>query len=157
MGRLGRIVDYHRTHVIGHTFQTPARTSYTSSLVPGDLGHLDGDGYLFVSGREKDLIIRGGVNISPMEIDNVLTGLDGIAEAAVIGIPDAIYGEEVIAYVVAEAGVELAGDDVIARLAGLLPEPKRPKAIHVRADLPKTERGKLDRQKLRDGWEAEPG
>lgn len=133
------------------------RVNATGRVATGDLGHLDADGYLFVSGREKDLIIRGGVNISPMEIDNVLTGLDGIAEAAVIGIPDAIYGEEVIAYVVAEAGADIAPEDVIARLADLLPEPKRPKAIHVRAGLPKTERGKLDRQALRDGWKAELG
>ena len=126
-------------------------------LATGDLGHLDGDGYLYVSGREKDLIIRGGINISPVEIDDVLTGLAGIAEAAVIGIPDAIYGEEVIAYVVAEAGAELSPDDVIAQLAAALPEPKRPKAIHVRDRLPKTERGKLDRQALRDEWEAEFG
>jgi acyl-coenzyme A synthetase/AMP-(fatty) acid ligase len=130
------------------------RVNATGRATTGDLGHLDGDGYLFVSGREKDLIIRGGVNISPVEIDNVITGLAGIAEAAVIGIPDAIYGEEVIAYVVAEAGTELAAEDVIARLAEQLPEPKRPKAIHIRDALPKSERGKLDRQALRDSWEA---
>ena len=99
------------------------------------------------------MIIRGGVNLSPMEIDNVLTGLAGIAEAAVIGIPDAIYGEEVIAYVVAEAGTDVTPEDMIARLQSLLPEPKRPKAIHIRDDLPKTERGKLDRQVLKDEWE----
>ncbi len=130
-----------------------AYVNATGRVATGDLGHLDADGFLFVSGREKDLIIRGGVNLSPMEIDNVLTGLAGIAEAAVIGIPDAIYGEEVIAYVVAEAGTDVTPEDMIARLQSLLPEPKRPKAIHIRDDLPKTERGKLDRQALKDEWE----
>ena len=129
----------------------------TGRVATGDLGHLDADGYLFVSGREKDLIIRGGVNISPMEIDNVLIGLEGIAEAAVIGVPDPIYGEEVIAYVVAEAGAKLSPEDVINQLAEILPEPKRPKAIHFRDALPKTERGKLERQALRAVWESELG
>ena len=134
-----------------------ARVNATGRVVTGDLGHLDEDGYLYVSGREKDLIIRGGVNISPMEIDNVLAGLDGIAEGAAIGIPDAIYGEEVNAYVVAESGTQLDVNDVIISLAALLPEPKRPKAIHILEALPKTERGKLDRQAIRKVWDKEFG
>ncbi|MDP6427919.1 MAG: class I adenylate-forming enzyme family protein [Rhodospirillales bacterium] len=126
-------------------------------VTTGDFGHLDADGYLYVSGREKDLIIRGGVNISPVEIDNLLIGLEGVADAAAIGVPDPIWGEEVVAYVVAEAGAELSPEELISQLKDLLPEAKLPKSILLRDALPKSERGKLDRQALRDAWQTEYG
>ena len=68
----------------------------------GDLGIKDADGFVRVTGRSKDLIIRGGVNIAPLEIDEILIKHPGIAEAAAVGVPDKIYGEEVVCYVVAE-------------------------------------------------------
>jgi len=123
----------------------------------GDLGYLDEDGFLFVSGREKDLIIRGGINISPVEVDNILIGLKGVAEAATIGVPDDIYGEEVVAYVALEDGADITPEDILAALEGQMPEAKLPKTITIRDSLPKTERGKLDRQALRNIWEKEKG
>ncbi len=114
----------------------------------GDLGYLDSDGFLFVTGREKDLIIRGGVNISPVEVDNVLNQMPEIAEAASAGIPDAIYGEEVAAFVVVRAGAHLSEEDVLAFCRPRLAQPKTPKRVVFCMALPKTERGKLDRKSL---------
>ena len=73
----------------------------------GDLGSLDADGFLTLSGREKELIIRGGAKISPLEIDLFLMQRAEVIEAATVGVPDAIYGEEVVSYVVARPGASM--------------------------------------------------
>ena len=75
-----------------------------SRIRTGDLGLLDADGFLRLTGREKELIIRGGVNISPLEIDSLLMQRPELIEVATVGVPDAIYGEEVVSYVVARSG-----------------------------------------------------
>jgi acyl-coenzyme A synthetase/AMP-(fatty) acid ligase len=119
----------------------------------GDLGFVDADGYLYLTGREKELIIRGGVNISPLEIDNVLLQMPGVAEAATIGVPDRIYGEEVVSYVVLAPGAGLAASDILRFCAERIAAFKAPKQILLCADLPKTERGKLDRKALGREWQ----
>jgi acyl-coenzyme A synthetase/AMP-(fatty) acid ligase len=119
----------------------------------GDLGFLDAEGYLYVTGREKELIIRGGVNISPLEIDNLLMQLPGVAEAATIGIPDRIYGEEVVSYVVLGPEIRLAAPDILKFCAERIAAFKAPKQIVLCANLPKTERGKLDRKTLVQEWQ----
>ncbi len=118
----------------------------------GDLGYLDDAGYLFVTGREKDLIIRGGVNIAPAEIDAVLLAHSGVAEAATVGVPDPVYGEAVVSYVVARPGAGATRDALAALCRGRLAEAKQPKDIVFVDDLPKTERGKLDRKALVARW-----
>ncbi len=118
----------------------------------GDLGHLDADGYLHVTGRASELIIRGGVNISPVEIDNTLMRLAGIAEAATVGVPDPVYGEEVVSYVVLEPDARLAEPDVLAFCQRRLPAFKAPKRVFLCPALPKTARGKLDRKVLARRW-----
>jgi acyl-coenzyme A synthetase/AMP-(fatty) acid ligase len=123
-------------------------------LRTGDMGFLDSDGYLHLTGREKDLIIRGGVNISPVEIDSVLLELPGVAEAATIGVPDPIYGEEVASVVVLNPGAALAEADILAFCAARLPAAKAPKRIAFAASLPKTERGKLDRKAVAAAWRS---
>ena len=120
----------------------------------GDLGYLDADGYLHVTGRTKDLIIRGGVNIAPTEIDNLVLGMPEVAEAAAVGVPDKIYGEEVVVYVAAKPGVALTGEAVLAHCGAALPRAKMPKEVVFRDALPKTERGKLDRNALAADWRA---
>ncbi len=119
----------------------------------GDMGYVDADGFLYLTGRDNDLIIRGGVNIAPTEIDGVLAACDGIAEAATIGVPDAIHGEEIVSYVVAKPGAEITADGVLAYCTRKLPAAKMPKQILFRRDLPKTARGKLDRRRLLTEWE----
>jgi acyl-coenzyme A synthetase/AMP-(fatty) acid ligase len=117
----------------------------------GDLGIKDADGFIRVTGRSKDLIIRGGVNIAPLEIDEVLLKHPGVAEAAAVGVPDKIYGEEVVAYVVAKDRA-LTEAGVLAHCGQFLPPAKTPKQVLIVPDLPKSERGKVLRDKLRDDW-----
>jgi acyl-coenzyme A synthetase/AMP-(fatty) acid ligase len=130
-----------------------ARVASRGRMRTGDIGYLDGDGFLHLTGREKELIIRGGVNISPVEIDGVLMQCAGVAEAATVGVPDAVWGEEVVSYVVLRPG--FAPADILRFCAARLPEFKAPKEIVARDDLPKSERGKLDRKALVAQWSRE--
>ena len=118
----------------------------------GDLGRIDDDGHLVIVGRKKDLIIRGGVNIAPLEIDAVLHEIPGVAEAAAAGVPDPIYGEEVAGFVALAPGASLSNDDVLAYCRCKLPAFKVPKSILFVKELPKNSRGKLDRKALVDIW-----
>ncbi len=123
----------------------------------GDLGMLDPDGFLRLTGREKELIIRGGVNISPLEIDSFLMQRPELIEVATVGVPDAIYGEEVVSYVVARPGVPIDTAELLRFCTLGLPDFKAPKRIVVSASsLPKTERGKLDRKILVERWTQNP-
>jgi acyl-CoA synthetase (AMP-forming)/AMP-acid ligase II len=121
----------------------------------GDLGMVDEDGHLTVVGRLKDLIIRGGVNISPVEIDNVLSRHPDITDAAACSIPDKVYGEDVICYVIARAGSSLTEEAVIAHCGETLAPFKTPKQVIFTDTLPKNERGKLDRKSLTEAWKKE--
>jgi acyl-coenzyme A synthetase/AMP-(fatty) acid ligase len=121
----------------------------------GDLGCLDVDGFLSLTGREKDLIIRGGVNISPVEIDSFLMQHPKLIEVATIGVPDAIYGEEVVSYVVGRPGASVDAAELLRYCSVGLPAFKAPKQIVLSAALPKTERGKLDRRALAERWSRE--
>ena len=121
-------------------------------LATGDLAVIDEDGFVRVTGRTKDLIIRGGVNIAPLEIDHILMRHDDILEAAAVGVPDPIYGEEVVCYVVAKPGSEIGEAAVNAHCAESLPSFKRPKAVLFTESLPKSDRGKIKRDALRDMW-----
>src|SRR6185312_15756696 len=103
----------------------------------GDRGVRDADGFVRVTGRSKDLIIRGGVNIAPLEIDEVLLKHAGVAEAAAVGVPDNIYGEEVVCYVVAKDKA-LTEAAVLAHCSTFLPPAKTPKQVSIVADLPKS-------------------
>jgi acyl-coenzyme A synthetase/AMP-(fatty) acid ligase len=118
----------------------------------GDLGFFDADRYLHLTGREKDLIIRGGVNISLLEIDNILMRRPEVVEAATIGVPHRTYGEEVVSYVVLQARAGVNAEDILRYCNEVLPAFKAPKQIVVSDMLPKTERGKLDRKALVEAW-----
>ena len=113
---------------------------------------IDEDGFVRVTGRTKDLIIRGGVNIAPLEIDHVLMRHDDILEAAAVGVPDPIYGEEVVCYVVARPGRGIDEAAVAAHCTDSLPAFKRPKAVMFTESLPKSDRGKIKRDMLREMW-----
>jgi long-chain acyl-CoA synthetase len=128
------------------------RVASRGRMRTGDMGFLDADGYLHLTGREKDLIIRGGVNISPVEIDGVLMQRAEIAEAATVGVPDTVWGEEVVSYVVLRPGETFAPDDLLRHCAAQLPAFKAPKHILLREALPKSARGKLDRKALVAEW-----
>jgi acyl-coenzyme A synthetase/AMP-(fatty) acid ligase len=118
----------------------------------GDLAVIDEDGFVTVTGRTKDLIIRGGVNIAPLEIDNVLLSEPRVLEAAAIGVPDEIYGEEIVCYVVAKPGEAPSVADLRRHCAGALAPFKVPKAIRFIDALPRTDRGKISREALKRLW-----
>jgi malonyl-CoA/methylmalonyl-CoA synthetase len=123
----------------------------------GDLGRLDADGYLQIVGRQKDLIISGGFNIYPKEVELLLDDVPGVQESAVIGLPHPDFGEAVFAVLVAEPGVVLDANAVLSDIRDRLARFKQPKAAVVVADLPRNTMGKVQKNVLRQtyaGWFA---
>jgi long-chain acyl-CoA synthetase len=116
----------------------------------GDLGYFDGDGYLFIVDRKKNMIISGGQNIYPREIEEILYRHPSIAEAAVVGEADSYWGEAVIAYVVAAPGQTIDPDTVKAHCGEQLARYKVPKAFRVVDALPKNATGKIMHRELRE-------
>jgi long-chain acyl-CoA synthetase len=181
IGTAGRPLDYHRLAIVdaagrpvppgeighveiggfaGHDYRYLAedgsvKINSRDRIRTGDLGRIDADGFLVLTGREKDLIIRGGVNISPLEIDSFLMQRPDLIEVATVGVPDAVYGEEVVSYVVPRPGARVDAAELLRYCSDRLPAFKAPKRIVLRSSLPKTERGKLDRRALAKGWSAE--
>jgi malonyl-CoA/methylmalonyl-CoA synthetase len=116
----------------------------------GDVGKVDSNGYVSIVGRSKDLIISGGFNVYPKEIESILDAIDGVAESAVIGVPHRDFGEAVTAVVVAKAGAKLDEAAIIASLKQSIANFKVPKRIHVVAELPRNTMGKVQKNILRD-------
>jgi acyl-CoA synthetase (AMP-forming)/AMP-acid ligase II len=119
-------------------------------LHTGDIGYLDGDGFLFVVDRKKDMIIRGGENIYPAELEAVLHEHPHVAEAAVVGVPDAVYGENVVAFVVAAPGASLTETVVVEHVCRHVARFKAPTRVHFVSALPKSNIGKILRRVLRE-------
>ncbi|MGW3355043.1 acyl-CoA synthetase [Streptomyces bungoensis] len=115
----------------------------------GDAARVDEDGYVYVVDRIKDLIISGGENVYPAEIEDLLLAHPGIAECAVIGVPDDTWGEVPRAVVVPHEGVPLDPDEVLASLAGRLAKYKIPKSVVITDGLPRTASGKLLKSRVR--------
>jgi acyl-CoA synthetase (AMP-forming)/AMP-acid ligase II len=115
-----------------------------------DRGHLDADGYLYVEGRADDLIIRGGENTSPAEIEDVLLRHDAVEEAAVVGIPDVEWGERIGAVVVLRAGHSATAEELRDFVKAHLRSSKAPDVVAFRDELPYTDTGKLLRRQVRD-------
>jgi cyclohexanecarboxylate-CoA ligase len=119
-------------------------------LRSGDVGHLDEDGYLTVTGRKKDIIVRGGENISAKEVEDVLLSHPAVAEAALVGAPDPRYGERVCAFVVLRPGASLDLEDVRLHFAGSgLARQKTPERLVITDALPRTASGKVQKAALR--------
>ncbi|MEO5693393.1 MAG: malonyl-CoA synthase [Usitatibacter sp.] len=118
----------------------------------GDMGSLSGDGYLTIAGRSKDLIITGGFNVYPKEIELALDELPGVQESAVVGIPHPDFGEAVTAVVVPKPGASPLEGDLIAALRARLANFKVPKRVHVVEELPRNTMGKVQKNVLRDRY-----
>jgi acyl-CoA synthetase (AMP-forming)/AMP-acid ligase II len=113
-----------------------------------DRGWVDEDGYLFIEGRADDTIIRGGENIAPAEIEDVLAEHPAVVEAAVIGVPDDEWGQRIAAVVVLAAGADTAADELREWVRARLRSSKTPDVVTFRAELPRTDTGKLLRRNL---------
>ncbi len=122
----------------------------------GDVGRVDVRGYVTIVGRSKDLIISGGYNVYPAEIESFLNDLPGVAESAVIGVPHADFGEVGVAVVVAKPGAALSPDGLIAALKAQLANFKIPKRCVVVADLPRNTMGKVQKNLLREQYRDLP-
>ena len=116
----------------------------------GDVGQVAADGYVTIVGRSKDLIISGGYNIYPAEIEGFINDLPGVVESAVIGVPHPDFGEGVVAVVVAQPGASLDGPAMITRLKASIANFKVPKHLFVVADLPRNAMGKVQKNLLRE-------
>src|SRR5690349_18711503 len=114
----------------------------------GDIGYRDADGFYFIVDRKSDMVIRGGENIYPREIDEVLYQHPGVASAAAVGVPDDLYGEEVAAVIVLKDGSQATAQDVIDFCKARLADFKCPKTVHFLPDIPKGPTGKLLKREL---------
>jgi long-chain acyl-CoA synthetase len=121
-------------------------------LCTGDAGSLDEDGYLSLHDRIKDMVISGGENIYPAEVENVLIGIDGVADAAVVGVPHDTWGETVKAVVVCAPGAELDAAAVIAACRDRLAHYKCPTSVDFVATLPRNPSGKVLKRELREPY-----
>ncbi|MCC6210414.1 MAG: AMP-binding protein [Burkholderiales bacterium] len=118
----------------------------------GDLGRMDDDGYLYLVDRKQDMIISGGENIYPNDIEEVLAACQGVKEAAVIGVPDPTWGEAVTAVVVPAPGAQLSAEALIAACAARLPAYMKPRAVAFAEALPRNPVGKVLRRVLREPY-----
>ncbi|MDL2279183.1 AMP-binding protein [Desulfovibrio sp. OttesenSCG-928-G11] len=129
--------------------ETAAAITKDGWLRTGDLGTMDEDGYIVITGRIKDMIIRGGENIYPREIEEFLSGMDGVLDVQVVGVPSRRYGEEVAAFIVPKEGMTLDAEDVRAFCKGKLAWHKVPRHVAMLESFPMTGSGKIQKYKLR--------
>lgn len=120
----------------------------------GDVGYLDERGYVYITDRKKDMIISGGMNVYPRQVEEVLYQHPGIEEACVVGLPSELWGETVHAVVVAREGAGLTSDALVAWSKERLPKDRRPRSVNFVAALPKNNYGKILRREVRDAARA---
>src|SRR3984957_14568848 len=121
-------------------------------FITGDLGKIDGHGYVHILGRGKDLVISGGLNVYPKEIESELDAMPGVVESAVIGLPHEDFGEGVTAVVVCNKGADVSEASVLGALEGRLAKFKMPKRVFVVDELPRNAMGKVQKNVLRDTY-----
>jgi long-chain acyl-CoA synthetase len=146
--------------VLSGYWQAPEATAAALSggwLRTGDIGRLDADGYLYVVDRKKDLIIRGGFNVYPRDIEDVLLTHPAVAQAGVVGRPDRRLGEEVVAFIALRPGADASTDELQAHARAHLAATKYPREVTILPALPLTSVGKLDRKQLRERLRAGNG
>lgn len=152
-GEVGEIVVDPGENALPFTYrnnpEARAAVDRDGFITNGDVGYLDADGFLFVTDRRRDMIISGGVNIYPAEIEHVLLGSPEVADCAVFGIPDTEYGEAVAAAVVPAPGTQPSEEGLRAWLRERLAGYKVPRVVELRASLPREGMGKVFKQQLR--------
>ena len=158
-GETGEVVIRSPSNMEGY-WQLPDATASTIDadrwLHTGDAAYMDDDGYIYIQDRIKDMIISGGENVYPAEVENAIFGHPAIAEVAVIGVPSEQWGEEVKACVVAKPGMEIEEGDIIAWARERVAAFKAPKSIDVIPEMPRNPSGKILRRELRKPyWEGQ--
>lgn len=157
-GEVGEML-FRGPHVAAGYWNQPEATAQTFDaegwLHSGDLARTDEDGFFYIAGRAKDMIISGGVNVYPAEIESALLLYPGIEDAAVVGVPDETWGEMGVAFVVMREGSELDTRAVSEHLGHLIARYKLPRAYRVVEELPRTAYGKVVKGQLRDRYLAE--
>jgi len=144
-------------HVMKGYWHNPEATAGTFTgdwLHAGDLGYFDEDGFLFIVSRKKELIIRGGYNVYPSEIENVLHAHPAVAEAAVVGVPDERLGEEVMAVIIRRPSTDLLEHELVSYCRERLAAYKCPRIFQFRAELPKNTLGKVLKDELARNYGA---
>ncbi|MFV1877909.1 malonate--CoA ligase [Nioella sp.] len=156
-GEIG-VLEVRGDNVFAGYWQMPEKTAEElradGFFITGDLGRIDEDGYVHIVGRAKDLIISGGFNVYPKEIEEKIDDLPGVLESAVIGVPHPDFGEAVVAVVVPEADAVLSEAGLIAAIAGDLAKFKQPKRVIVLAELPRNTMGKVQKAALREEYKG---
>ncbi|AYV56578.1 long-chain fatty acid--CoA ligase [Leptospira kmetyi] len=150
-GQIGEIIVQGKNVMVGY-FKDQRATQETIQdgwLRTGDLGHTDEDGYLFITGRKKEMLIRGGENIYPKEIEETLYQLPAVMDCAVVGFPDEIYGEQVVAVIQTKENFDLDEKTVKKFLKDRLANYKVPGIVIFVAEFPRTASGKIQKLKLR--------
>ncbi|MCK0104580.1 malonyl-CoA synthase [Pseudohalocynthiibacter sp. F2068] len=152
-GEVG-VIEVRGPNVFAGYWQMPDKTKAEfrddGFFITGDLGQIDDDGYLSIVGRQKDLIISGGFNVYPKEVEEVLDALEGIVESAVISAPHPDFGEGVLAVAVLYKNAPQTEDDIIRRLSGKVARFKQPKRVFFKDALPRNAMGKVEKKRLRD-------
>jgi long-chain acyl-CoA synthetase len=149
-GQLGEIVLRGENILKGY-YRNPEATAIAFRggwFHTGDVGYRDSDGFFYIVDRKSDMIIRGGENIYPREIDEVLYQHAAVAAAASIGVPDQLYGEEVAAFVVLKEGSEVTAEELIDFCRARLADFKCPKTVRLVKEIPKGPTGKLLKREL---------
>jgi len=145
-------------NVFAGYWQMPEKTREEFTLdgyfKTGDVGRVDADGYVTIVGRSKDLIISGGYNVYPAEIEGYINTLEGVAESAVVGVPDADFGEVGVAVVIAKPGARLDPANILAVLKTMLANFKIPKRCYVVPELPRNTMGKVQKNLLRAQYQT---
>ncbi len=151
-GKVGEIV-IRGDNVMKGYYRNPAANAETLKggwLHTGDLGYVDEEGYFFIVGRKKEMIIRGGENIYPKEIEEVIYKHPAVSEAAVLGLPDPIWGEEVAAFIITKEGWRLLADELIEYCKQRLADYKCPRKVFFTEQFPKTATGKIQKSRLKE-------
>jgi fatty-acyl-CoA synthase len=148
--RTGRIFVSNEMVMDGYT-TGDGRTVLDGLIATGDVGHLDSEGRLFVSGRDDEMIISGGENVFPREVEDLLAEHPAIADVAVVGVEDREFGQRLRAFVVLEPGTELDGDAVRSHVRDNLARFKVPRDVLFVEDLPRTATGKVIKRVLDHG------
>ena len=152
------VIEVRGPNVFRGYWQMPEKTAaefrVDGYFITGDLGQIDGRGYVGIVGREKDLIISGGLNVYPAEIESALDAIEGVSESAIIGLPHPDFGEAVTAVVASAKGATLDEEIIREQMASELAKFKVPKRVIFVDALPRNTMGKIQKKAMRESYKT---